>query len=103
MSDPYGKKWSSIDSEPIAAKPPEQDLDCSDTSPVDEGFFSEAIKWPGHKRQITLRLDQDVLAFYKEQGKGYQTIINSVLRKYMEAQKSRKNTARKAGSTSGEI
>jgi uncharacterized protein (DUF4415 family) len=39
----------------------------------------------GPKAQITLRLDPDVLAWYKQQGKGYQTRINAVLRAYMDA------------------
>ena len=33
-----------------------------------------------------MRLDPDVLLFFKKQGKGYQTMINALLRKYMEAQ-----------------
>ncbi|MFP5212564.1 MAG: BrnA antitoxin family protein [Acidobacteriota bacterium] len=102
MSDPNGKNRSRTASEPVAAKP-EAEPDYSAGPALDEGFFSEAIKWPGHKRQITLRLDQDVLDFYKEQGKGYQTIINSVLRKYMEAQKSRRNKSLKAGNAKGAI
>ena len=44
---------------------------------------------PEPKRMISLRLDPDVLAFFKAQGKGYQTRINAVLRAYMEAQKAR--------------
>lgn len=44
---------------------------------------------PEPKRMISLRLDADVLAFFKAQGKGYQTRINAVLRAYMEAQKTR--------------
>jgi uncharacterized protein (DUF4415 family) len=39
------------------------------------------------KRQITIRLDQDVLDWFRAQGSGYQTRINAVLRTYMEAQK----------------
>ena len=45
--------------------------------------------WPGHKQQITLRLDPDVLGFFREQGKGYQTTINAVLRRYMQLHKRR--------------
>ena len=37
---------------------------------------------PG-KRQISLRLDTDVLAFFKRGGRGYQSRINAVLRAYM--------------------
>ena len=38
-----------------------------------------------NKQQVTLRLDRDVLAFFKKTGKGYQTRLNAVLRTYMEA------------------
>lgn len=44
---------------------------------------------PEPKRMISLRLDPDVLAFFKAQGKGYQTRINAVLRAYMETQRQR--------------
>ena len=51
-------------------------------------FFARAILWPGPKKQITLRLDPDVLTFFRRQGKGYQSTINAVLRKYVESRKS---------------
>jgi uncharacterized protein (DUF4415 family) len=38
-----------------------------------------------NKRLITLDLDTDVLAWFKEQGKGYQTHINAVLKAYKDA------------------
>ena len=41
---------------------------------------------PEAKTPVSIRLDPDVLAFFKAQGKGYQTRINAVLRAYMEAQ-----------------
>jgi uncharacterized protein (DUF4415 family) len=39
---------------------------------------------PG-KEQITLRVDADVLAWFREQGQGYQSRINALLREYMNA------------------
>jgi uncharacterized protein (DUF4415 family) len=36
------------------------------------------------KKQVTVRLDQDVIDWFKAQGKGYQTRMNAVLRQYME-------------------
>lgn len=39
-----------------------------------------------NKRQITLRIDGDVLAFFKTTGRRYQTRMNEVLRSYMKAQ-----------------
>ena len=52
-------------------------------------FFAKAIVWPGPKKQITLRIDPDVLTFFRKQGRGYLTAINAILRKYMEARKER--------------
>ena len=64
----------------------DEDIDLSDISEQGPEFFANAILWPGPKRQITLRLDPDVLKFFRKQGRGYQTTINAVLRKYMEVQ-----------------
>ena len=36
---------------------------------------------------MTLRLDPDVLAWFRNAGRGYQTRINAVLRAFVEAQK----------------
>lgn len=75
--------WKRIDSLP------DSKIDYSDVPALDDEFFRHAIRWPGNKRQITLRLDPDILAFFRRHGKGYQTTINSVLRRYMEAQQDR--------------
>ncbi len=40
---------------------------------------------PGPKKSVHLRIDPDVLAWLKAQGKGYQTRINAILRQYMDA------------------
>lgn len=39
--------------------------------------------------QLTLRVDSDVLDWFKARGRDYQTQINALLRAYMEAHKSR--------------
>lgn len=67
----------------------DEDIDFSDIPEQGPEFFAKAILWPGPKKQITLRLDPDVLKFFRKQGRGYQTTINAVLRKYMEARKLR--------------
>lgn len=59
---------------------------------LDEEFWDNAqIVFPSieGKEPVKLRLDCDVLAFFKSQGKGYQTRINAVLRAYVEAQKNK--------------
>jgi uncharacterized protein (DUF4415 family) len=68
----------------------DEDIDFSDIPKLGPEFFANAIVWPGTKEQITLRLDPDVLNFFRKQGRGYQTTINAVLRKYMEAQEHRR-------------
>jgi uncharacterized protein (DUF4415 family) len=54
---------------------------------TDEDFWKNAqVVLPQRKPTITIRLDADVLAWLKDQGKGYQTRINAILRAYMNAQ-----------------
>ena len=43
---------------------------------------------PAGKRQVTLRIDADVLDWFRAQGKGYQRQTNAVLRAYVAAQRS---------------
>lgn len=42
---------------------------------------------PPTKRAVSVRLDQDIIDFFKAQGPGYQTRMNAVLRSYMLAKK----------------
>ena len=64
----------------------DEDIDYSDIPPLRQDFFKEAIvRWPQQKKQITLRIDPDIIDFFKKEGKGYQSMINAVLRKYVDA------------------
>ena len=59
-----------------------------DAPPTDPAFWARAnVVLPGGKSPITLRLDNDVLAWFKSVGRGYQSRINAVLRAYMNAHK----------------
>ena len=63
-------------------------IDTSDIppSPVDAEWTRPGIPpCTENKQQISLRLDADVLAFFRNSGKRYQTRINNVLREYMRA------------------
>ncbi|RVT80666.1 hypothetical protein DXV76_20970 [Rhodobacteraceae bacterium CCMM004] len=42
------------------------------------------LSLPETKKQITLRVDAEVLGWYRSHGKGYQTLMNAVLKGYME-------------------
>jgi uncharacterized protein (DUF4415 family) len=67
----------------------DEDIDTSDIPEQGPDFFQNAVLWPGLKKQITLRIDPDVLTFFRKQGRGYQSAMNAVLRKYMEARRER--------------
>ena len=65
----------------------EADIDYSDIPPLDKTFLKKATApWPPVKRQLTIRLDADVLDWLKGHGRGYQTRINRILRVVMESQ-----------------
>jgi uncharacterized protein (DUF4415 family) len=64
------------------------DIDFSETPEVTPEMFARAIlrrnfKPIPRKKQLTLRIDSDVVDWYKSQGSGYQTRINALLRAYM--------------------
>ena len=64
----------------------DEEIDYSDIPPLRDDFFKVAhIRWPEKKKQVTLRIDPDVIEYFRKQGKGYQSMINAVLRKYVEA------------------
>jgi uncharacterized protein (DUF4415 family) len=66
---------------------PDSAIDFSEIPELDEAFWKEAkIVKPKTKKSVSLRLDNDVLDWFKAQGKGYQSLINSVLRSYVEHQ-----------------
>ena len=62
-------------------------IDYSDIPELDASFFANAdIKMPNPKKTISIRIDDEVLSWYKASGPGYQTRMNAVLKAYMEAQ-----------------
>ncbi len=59
-------------------------IDTSDIPELGDDFFREAkVRMPEPKQLISLRIDRDVLDWFKRQGKGYQTRINAILRAYV--------------------
>jgi len=71
---------------------PESEIDTSDIPPLTEKFWKNAVRNPYFrpvKQQLTLRLDSDLVAWFKRKaggGRGYQTGINRALREYVEQQ-----------------
>jgi uncharacterized protein (DUF4415 family) len=75
-----------------------ENIDLSDIPELTPEMFAQAVVKRGlkdkeNKALITIRVDQDVITWFKSQGRGYQTRINSLLRAYMEAKRSNKKTS----------
>jgi len=60
----------------------------SDAGVIPPGFWENAtVHMPESKQQITLRLDPDVIRWFKRSGRGYQSRMGAVLRSYVEAKR----------------
>jgi uncharacterized protein (DUF4415 family) len=64
----------------------DEEIDCSDIPELDEAFFEKAaVVMPKPQATVSVRLDQEVVDWFKSRGKGYQARINALLRAYVEA------------------
>jgi len=87
MKKPSISRKSRTDWKRVAALK-DREMDFSDTPELTPEKFARAVVRRGlkplpRKRQLTIRVDSDVLEWYKKQGRGYQTRINALLRAYM--------------------
>ena len=64
--------------------------DDPDAAPLDLDWSKAVLVYPKLKSTISIRIDPDILKFFKSRGRGYQTRMNAVLRAYMEHELSRK-------------
>jgi uncharacterized protein (DUF4415 family) len=63
---------------------PDEKIDMADVPELGEDFFREAkLRMPKGKRLVSLRIDSDILEWFKRQGRGYQTRMNAILRAYV--------------------
>jgi uncharacterized protein (DUF4415 family) len=71
-----------------------------DASIVNDPDWSDDWNWsdavlviPPKKKAISIRVDEDVLDYFKQEGAGYQRRMNAVLRSYMQQKAKRKKRA----------
>ena len=68
----------------------DEDIDYSDIPPLDDEFFKNAklVKRSPKTEQISIRVETEILEMFRShaQEKGYQTLINDVLRTYVKHQ-----------------
>jgi len=79
MSKDSKTDWDSLH------KMSDAEIDTSDIPELGDDFFRNAELRNPVKKAVTIRLDADVLEWFKGQGTGYQTRINQLLRHYMQA------------------
>ncbi len=89
MKEPTTSNKSQTDWERLHAMT-DEDIDFSDCPEITPSMFANSVVRRGlkpvsKKVQVTLRVDSDVLEWFKAKGQGYQTQINALLRAYMEA------------------
>ena len=64
-----------------------------DAAPIDIDWSDAVLVIPAKKKAISIRVDEDVLSFFKKEGDGYQRRINAVLRSYMQQKANPKKRA----------
>lgn len=75
----FARLRAQTEEEVMATSPPE-------LADLPDDFWDEAVLvYPEPKEPISLRVDRDVLSWFRDQGPGYQTRMNAVLRSFMEA------------------
>lgn len=64
----------------------DEEIDYSDIPPLSEDFFEKAtLRIPVSEAKQLVQLEPDVLQWFQTQGGEYKTLINSVLRQYIES------------------
>src|SRR5436309_6110787 len=65
-----------------------------DAAPIDIDWSDAVLVIPPKKKAISIRVDEDVLDYFKKEGEGYQRRINAVLRSYMDQTSGKKRKRR---------
>jgi uncharacterized protein (DUF4415 family) len=61
-----------------------------DAVPLNFNWDEAVLVIPPKKKAISIRVDEDVLDYFKHEGDGYQRRMNAVLRSYMQQKKNKK-------------
>jgi uncharacterized protein (DUF4415 family) len=63
----------------------DEDIDYSDIPPLTDEFFAKAtLRIPAAQARNLIQLDPDIIAWFQAQDTEYKTLINTVLRRYIE-------------------
>jgi uncharacterized protein (DUF4415 family) len=82
MNKPSQTDWERID------KLTDEEIDTSDIPPLDDSFFAKArLRMPQPQVSVVMRVDADLLDWFKAQGEEFESLINAALRSYVEEHK----------------
>jgi uncharacterized protein (DUF4415 family) len=91
--------WNKIDAATVAKRRASIRADVDDV-PGEPDWTQAVLGIPAPKDHINIRLDHDVLQWFRANGKGYQTLINNVLRAFVITRQQRRNTKSRSQSPS---
>ena len=81
--------WAAVDA--LTDKEIEEAVrDDPDAVPLDIDWSKAVLVIPPQKKAISIRVDEDVLEYFKKQGAGYQRRMNAVLRSYMQQKRKKR-------------
>ena len=81
--------WAAVDA--LTDKQIEEAVrDDPDAVPLDIDWSKAVLVIPPKKKAISIRVDEDVLEYFKKQGAGYQRRMNAVLRSYMRQKRKKR-------------
>ena len=84
LNNTSGTNWAALESRS------EENIDYSDIPPLTDEFFERAtLRIPADQAHNLVQLDPDVKQWFQAQGEQYKTLINKVLRQYIESNKTR--------------
>lgn len=81
--------WARVDA--MTDEELEASIDFEDEGTFDFGRAQAGLPEP--RQEITVHLDRDIIAWFREQGPAYESRMNAVLRSFVEAQKQRERDA----------
>ncbi|UNU25367.1 BrnA antitoxin family protein [Microcoleus vaginatus] len=82
LNSTSGTNWAALESRS------EENIDYSDIPPLTDDFFERAtLRIPADRADNLVQLDPDVKQWFEGQGEQYKTLINNVLRQYIENNK----------------
>jgi uncharacterized protein (DUF4415 family) len=83
--------WNKVDAASGARRRAPVRADADDV-PGEPDWTQAVVGIPARKDHINIRLDHDVLQWFRANGKGYQTLINNVLRAFVATRQQRPNS-----------